>query len=842
MRKLGLAGAAVAVLTFVIANQFTAHVRAANIGQRARILITENIDERKLVTLRGNTRPEARDPRNDRGRVDHAFAMTHMLLQLRRPPELEQEFEEFIEQLTDKTSPNFRHWLMPAQQGQLYGPAQADLDKIQAWLESYGFTVNTIYPTGMVIDFSGTAGQIREAFHTEIHHLEVRGESHYANMSDPQIPAVLAPIIVGIVSMHNFKPRAMNEPRTQYTFGCDGGTCYTLAPADFEVIYNLDPLFRLGLNGTGQTIVVVEDSDTYGTDVTTYRNTFLSNYTGTVITTHPPPPLPPNNCTDPGANGDDAEANIDAEVASAIAPNATIVVATCADTATFGVLLAVENLVGTTPPAIISMSYGECEAANGAASNAAFNSVFQSGAAAGVSIFVSAGDSGPSTCAPFYDESSYAYPGIGVTGWGETVYNVSVGGTDFEDTYNATNGSPPTPVSTYWNSTNTGTESSAKSYIPEIPWNDSCAGYLLYNYLGYLTGFGSAGLCSSGDLSTGAGSGGPSNCAMGGGGTDQMDYAVVDGTCTGYAKPTWQSGIFGNPADGVRDIPDVSLFAANGRWGHYVTICYSDKVNGGTSAAPCSGAPSTWSGFGGTSVAAPVMASMQALVNQKLGTRTGNPNPTYYSIAQAEFGSTGNPACYSINQPPPKGLASSCTFYDITQGDTDVDCAYNGTNGHNGNGTNDDFGVGCYRPSGPGTYGALSTQALTTGTVILGGSGYTSAPTCTIGAPSNLNEYLSPSGGVLWAGGAQATCTAAINTTTQVVSSITISTAGQGYAGGASCTLTGGGGTGATCSVSPAIGTIAPAYQPAYGATPGWDFATGIGSVNAYNLVFNSAW
>jgi hypothetical protein len=95
---------------------------------------------------------------------------------------------------------------------------------------------------------------------------------------------------------------------------------------------------------------------------------------------------------------------------------------------------------------------------------------------------------------------------------------------------------------------------------------------------------------------------------------------------------------------------------------------------------------------------------------------------------------------------------------------------------------------------------------------------------------------------VLWAGGAQATCTAAINTTTQVVNSITISTAGQGYAGGASCTLTGGGGTGATCSVSPAIGTIAPAYQPAYGATPGWDFATGIGSVNAYNLVFNSAW
>ncbi len=244
------------------------------------------------------------------------------------------------------------------------------------------------------------------------------------------------------------------------------------------------------------------------------------------------------------------------------------------------------------------------------------------------------------------------------------------------------------------------------------------------------------------------------------------------------------------------------------------------------------GAPSTWTGFGGTSVAAPAMASIQALVEEEWGIRAGNPNPTYYSIAKTEFGAAGNTACYSINQPPPRGLATSCVFYDITQGDTVVDCRYNGTN--------DADGVGCYLPSG--TTGALSTQALTTGTVITAGSGYTTAPTCTIGAPSNLNEYLSPSGGTLWAGGTQATCTATIDMITNAVSSITIVTAGAGYAGGASCALTGGGGTGATCSVSPVMGTVASAYQPAYGATPGWDFATGIGSVNAYNLVFNSAW
>ncbi len=145
-------------------------------------------------------------------------------------------------------------------------------------------------------------------------------------------------------------------------------------PADFQTIYNLNPLYRVGLAGTGQTIVVVEDSDTYGTDVATYRSTFglvSPKWTGTVTTTHP---SGSSTCTDPGTNADDSEADLDAEIASAIAPNATIVVATCADiSTTFGGLIAIQNLVNSaTPPAIISMSYGECEAINGAASNAAF--------------------------------------------------------------------------------------------------------------------------------------------------------------------------------------------------------------------------------------------------------------------------------------------------------------------------------------------------------------------------------------------------------------------------------------------------------------------------------------
>jgi hypothetical protein len=363
--------------------------------------------------------------------------------------------------------------------------------------------------------------------------------------------------------------------------------------------------------------------------------------------------------------------------------------------------------------------------------------------------------------------------------------------------------------------------------MPEIPWNDSCASYLIYNVEGYTAPYGTTGFCNSstgksGFLSTAAGSGGPSGCATGAG---NSLYAYVENSnCAGYAKPSWQSGLFGNPADGVRDVPDVSLFASNGIWSHYVIICYSDIANGGSS---CSGAPSAWTGVGGTSVSAPAMAAIQALVDQKWGIRAGNPDPTYYSIAKTEFGSTGNSACYSVNQ---TGASTTCTFYDITQGDIDIDCVYNGNV----------FKADCYRPSG--TYGPLGTQAIASLSLKSGGSNYTTTPTCTISGPANKSKYLSPTGGTIYGGGTQAKCTATINTTTKTVTAVTLTNKGQGYTGVPTCKITGGGGTGAKCSAVITPTTGAAAYQPAFGATPGWDFATGIGSVNAYNLVFNSAW
>jgi subtilase family serine protease len=674
MQKVSLTGYRLALLGLL------AGISAASAAQAAppRQVVTA-IDDAETVTLFGNTRPEAK-LRNDRGPLADDVALAHMQLLLKRPAGTQAALDRLIGELYNPASPRFHHWLTPQEFGAEFGPAAADVQAVAGWLQGHGFAVNGVQAGRMMVDFSGNAGQIRAAFHTEMHRLDVKGVTHIANMSDPRIPAALAGVVAGVVSLHDFRPHTYVKPRSNYTFSSGGSTYEAVVPGDLAKIYNLNPLFSAGISGQGQTIVAIEDTNVYSTaDWTTFRSTFgLSGYSaGSFTQVHP---AGSSSCTNPGVvAGNESEAELDVEWASAGAPSAAIELASCADTSTvFGGLIALQNLLnGSNVPAIVSISYGECEAENGAAANAAYNTTYEQAVAEGTSVFVSAGDEGAASCDA---DKTKATHGIGVSGFASTPYNVAVGGTDFGDSYAGTN-------STYWSSTNSATYESALSYVPEIPWNDSCASVLIATASGYSTTYGSSGFCNSATgkadyLTTASGSGGPSGCATG----TPATGGVVSGSCKGYAKPSWQS-VVGNPSDGVRDIPDVSLFAANGVWGHYYVFCDSDTQDGG---AACTGAPSGWSGAGGTSFASPIVAAIQALVNQKQGARQGLPNPVYYKLAETEYSGSGLTNCNSTNG---KSAASSCIFYDVTLGDMDVNCT--GT-------------TNCYRPSG--TNGVLSTS------------------------------------------------------------------------------------------------------------------------------------
>src|SRR5580704_16449109 len=440
LRRLGIAGGALAAVALGFASWPADMVQTALVqtalaqtaGGRAQALITQAVNDGNLVGLAGNTRPEAKNAANDRGRVDDATPMPHLMLQLRRPAAQEQALATLLDQLHDPNAPNYHHWLTAKDIGAQFGPAASDIATATNWLTQHGFTVNTVYPNGMAIEFSGTAGQVRSAFHTEIHNLSVNGTTHFANMTVPQIPAALAPLVAGVTSLNDFRPRSqvVHQPQAIGEFDKNGN--FYMTPPDLATIYNFNQAFNGGITGKGQTIYLVEDSDIYtngGTvnDWATFRTGFgipVANYPGASLTT-----IHPGNCTDPGVNGNETEAIIYAEYASAAAPSAAIVMAVCNNFV--AMLQTMFNSPQTYPPAIMSISYGQCEALNGAANNAAFRNVYQTGVAEGWSIFVSAGDQGAGGC----DSGQTVTSGVGVNGLASTVYNVAVGGTDFGDTY-----------------------------------------------------------------------------------------------------------------------------------------------------------------------------------------------------------------------------------------------------------------------------------------------------------------------------------------------------------------------------------------------------------------------
>jgi uncharacterized repeat protein (TIGR01451 family) len=680
---------------------------AAQVGA-ARALITSPIDDAQSVRLAGNTRPEA-NARNDRGRVPDSMPLEHMLLLLKRPVERETELERYIAQLHDRKSVLYHHWLTAGEFGRRFGLAQQDVAAVSGWLGQHGFTMNGVYPSTLMIDFSGDAGAVRTAFGTEIHALEVRGARHIANMSDPRIPAALAPAVAGIVSLHDFRPhKTVQRWRPGFTETLNSQVVHFVVPSDLATIYNLKPLFSSGITGQGQTIVVLEDTDVYSAnDWSVFRSVLgLSGYTSASFTEAHPSGA--NDCADPSVNGNQDEAILDAEWASAAAPGAAIELASCADTTTtFGGLLALENIVNAsgTPPAIVSISYAECEAGNGVTGNEAYSATYQQAVAEGVSVFVAAGDWGAAVCDAGSAGSvpSYATQGITVNGFASTAYNVAVGGTDFGDTYAGT-------TSTYWSSTNNSVYGSALSYIPEIPWNISCAGSLITRYTGYPAPYGSSSFCNSsagaGYVQILAGSGGPSSCAVPGSGGSG---------CAGTPKPSWQAGP-GVQADGVRDLPDVALFSAVGPWGHAYVFCDSDGATCATNQPP-----NAWSYAGGTSFASPVMAGIQALVNQSTGSRQGNPNVVYYTLAASQ--SASGLGCNSTSG---NAVSSGCVFYDITQGDMDVVCKGSSN---------------CYLPSG--TYGVLSTSDTSYAPAYAAGVGWDFATGLGSVNAANLVKYWS---------------------------------------------------------------------------------------------------
>jgi Pro-kumamolisin, activation domain/Bacterial Ig-like domain (group 3) len=647
---MGIAVCAARLSRCVILSAFL--VSALTFAQEGAVqaLIVQPLDETKLAVLEGNTHPLAQF-QYDQGAAPASLPMERMLLVLKRSSEQEAGLRKLLDDQQDKSSPNYHRWLTPDQFGKQFGLADNDIQTVTTWLQSHGFQIGQVSKGRTVIEFSGTAGQVQEALHTSVHKYLVNGEEHWANAGDPQIPAALAPAIAGVDSLHNFQKKAQNtyagtyskltrhlNPANPNFSGCNVFQgCYGVGPYDFATIYDVLPLWTAGINGTGQTIAIVGRTNIDVQDATDFWNLF-----GLDGTHAPQPTLTITlNGPDPGINGDEAEADIDTQWSGAVAPGAAINFVTSASTeVTDGVDLSALYIVDNNLAPVMSESYGECELGLGTGGNQFYNSLWEQAAAQGISAFVSTGDSGAAGCD---DPGGPARNGLNVNGLGSTPFNAAVGGTDFNE-YNT--------WSTYWNPTDaTITQESAKGYIPETTWDDSCTNPL-FKTLNW--GTTTEAICNNslasenGAINSVGGSGGKSSCVVNG---QQV------GTCTqGYAKPTWQSGA-GVPNDSVRDLPDVSLFASNGFVGSLYVICRSD-VTGICNLDDLQG-------YGGTSVASPAFAGIMALVNQKMGGPQGVPGFVLYKLAASKPASFHDTATGSTIAMPCTAGSPNCTVNTV---------------------------------------------------------------------------------------------------------------------------------------------------------------------------------
>jgi len=488
--------------------------------------------------------------------------------------------------------------------------SDADVQAITQWLASHGFSVTNVTRGRSVVEFSGTAQQVTAAFHTEIHKFLINGEQHWANASDPAIPAALAPVVAGVASLHDFKvtpqshlltqrfptARTTGQPRPQVTLS-DGE--HALVAADFNVIYGITNDFpELGINGAGTTIGIVARSDIDVQDIADFRldNELPANAPQIIV-----------NGPDPGdVPGDDVEATLDASWAGVIAPFATVDLVISASTnTTDGVFLSEIYIIEDNTADLMSESFSGCEAYATQDLALAVQSLAEQAAAQGITYVVAAGDAGSAGCDDPDSEIDASGP-LSVNVLASTPYTVAVGGTEFNE-HGQDN--------QYWSTFYPYAEPSALSYIPEDVWNESCS---------------------------------PAQCLSPG------IWAGGGGSSIFYSKPAWQYLL--TPNDGWRDVPDVAFTAAS--HDPYLICLFG-------SCEPDLDGNSFYQAISGTSASTPAFAGIMALV---VGSRSrqGNPNPVLYGLAaQENFG-----GCNGSNTAGLPG--GNCIFNDVTVGNNGV--------------------------------------------------------------------------------------------------------------------------------------------------------------------------
>jgi subtilase family serine protease len=612
-QKLHWTGALMAVCAMMVPLAIVPFAKAQSVAPR----ISSEITNAEQSTLKNSLHPLAQ-AQFDAGRMPSDTRLDGITMVFNRSAAQEAALQALIAAQQNPASPLYHQWLNPDQFAQRCGRAQSDLDKAQSWLEQLGFSIDRVARSKNAIHFTGTVRQVEQAFSTEMHFYKVNGTQHFAPSTALSVPSALAPTVLGIKNLDDFRPKSHMilsknaRPRPAFTSSQTGDVFF--APGDIATVYDIKPLYNAGVNGAGQSITLVGQSAIMNSDIEAFQNA------AGLTVKDPSQFVVPNSGTPTvEADGDESESDLDLEWSGAIAPGATINFVYVGNNPSYGAFDAIQYAIDEQIGTIISSSYGECETyLNGAT----LESSLEQGTAQGQTIMAAAGDSGSTDCFVGLgtgEPSAAVQEALAVDYPASSAYVTGMGGTEISSA-NATYDESGTA---YWGAaTNSSTDAitSALQYIPEMVWNDDV-------------------------LSENCGQ--PVCLSAGGGGASTL-----------FPKPSWQTGVPGIPSADSRYVPDLALYASPNVPGYL--LCSSDMSawNSGQQSSCSAGfrdsSTQDLTLAGGTSFDAPIFSGILALINQKQGYTAGQGliNPTLYTLAS-------NSTTYAS------------AFHDITTGNND---------------------------------------------------------------------------------------------------------------------------------------------------------------------------
>jgi subtilase family serine protease len=317
----------------------------------------------------------------------------------------------YAQQVSEPSSPLYRHYLSVDQFAARFGADASQVASVRTALTQAGLSVGSIAADGLSVAASGTAAEIEDAFDTQLEHVTLAdGTPAFADVTDPTLPTAAAGAVqdvAGLDTLPAAAPEALlrsrrARPAVVAHAGANAAgpsTCIAseaaggYPAAEIGSAYGMDAQWNAGNVGAGATVALAELEPYHASDVNAYQTCDDTTATVSNVTIGAGASCYTSQGYDSQCGLEDV---LDIEDVAGLVPDANIEVYEAPNDDN-GLISLYESMVTADVP-VISTSWGLCEAGMDTSTLTAENAIFEEAAVQGEAVFAAAGDNGSDDC------------------------------------------------------------------------------------------------------------------------------------------------------------------------------------------------------------------------------------------------------------------------------------------------------------------------------------------------------------------------------------------------------------------------------------------------------------